>query len=85
MMACGIWAAKMTASGDYISFVISRLFGGLFGSVPQILGNGVIVNLFPLQDRGKAFAIYSTVFVLGMMLPPITRLFIVSHAITNLA
>ncbi|KAL9059138.1 MAG: hypothetical protein Q9162_001356 [Coniocarpon cinnabarinum] len=65
MAMFGIWSAEMTSSDDYDAFVISRLFGGLVGSVPQILGNGIIVNIFFLHERGRAFAIYSTFFTIG--------------------
>ena len=65
MIICGIWSAEMTGSDQYNAFVISRLFGGLFSSLPQILGNRMIVNIFPLEQRGRAFAIYSCFFTLG--------------------
>lgn len=65
MVACDIWSATMTGEGDYVPFVISRLIGGLFGSVPLVLGNGIIMNIFHFEDRGKAFAIFVTAFILG--------------------
>ena len=33
-LAVNIWSACMTGPGDYNAFVVSRLFGGLFGSAP---------------------------------------------------
>ena len=66
-IACGVWSAEMTAADEYISFVVSRLIGGLFSSIPQIIGNGIIVNLFYLHERGRAFAVYTSSFALGML------------------
>ena len=52
-IATQVWAARMTGSNDYISFVLSRLFGGIFGSVATILGSGYIMDMFFLHQRGK--------------------------------
>lgn len=38
---------------------------GLFCQMPQILTGGLIINLYFLHERGKFFAIYSTLFSLG--------------------
>ena len=65
MIAFSTWSATRTASADYISFVVSRLFGGLVGSIPQIVGNDIIKNIFFLHERGRAFALYSTCFTVG--------------------
>ncbi|KAI9691707.1 MAG: hypothetical protein M1822_007779 [Bathelium mastoideum] len=78
-MACGIWAACQTGTDDYISFTISRLFGGMFGSVPSILGSGMIVDIFYLHERGKAFTTFSLCFLLGTVAGPTFGGFIVQH------
>lgn len=52
-IATQLWAAKMTGRDDYDSFLISRLFAGLFGSVATILGSGYIMDMFFLHQRGK--------------------------------
>ena len=49
MLVTGIWSAESNHRTAYISFVLSRLFGGIFGAAPQVLGNGVIVDLFFLH------------------------------------
>lgn len=36
----------MTGPNDYEAFVVSRLFAGLFGSCPTVLGSGYIIDLF---------------------------------------
>ena len=52
-IATQIWAAQMTSPNDYNSFVASRLFAGIFGSVATILGSGYIMDIFFLHQRGK--------------------------------
>jgi len=52
-IATQVWAARMTGPNHYISFVVSRLFAGLFGSVATILGSGCIMDVFFLHQRGK--------------------------------
>ena len=39
-LACTIWAACSTSPSDYESFVVSRLFGCLFGSCATTVGAG---------------------------------------------
>ena len=40
----------MTHSNQYNPFVITRLFAGMFGSVPSILGASTITDLFFLHE-----------------------------------
>jgi len=35
-MAMNIWSARMTGSGDYVPFMISRLFAGIMGASVSI-------------------------------------------------
>ena len=65
MLITATWAAKMTDPDDYIPFLVSRIFNGFCGIVPVVLGQGIVVDLFFLHQRGKGFAIFSTSFVLG--------------------
>lgn len=78
-MCSGIWAARMTSHDDYIPFVISRLFGGIFGSIPSILGAGTIVDIFFLHERGKAFTTFSLSFLMGTVAGPTFGGFIVQR------
>lgn len=48
-----------------LSYGIARGVVGLFCQIPQVLTGGLIVNLYFLHERGKFFAIYSTIFALG--------------------
>jgi len=64
-VASGIWSVEMTSQANYVPFVLSRSVGGFFSAIPQILGNEMIVNIFFLHQRGRAFAVYTTSFALG--------------------
>ena len=76
---CGIWSAKMTGAGDYNAFVVSRLFGGIFGSVPSILGTGMILDIFYLHERGRALTTFHVSLLLGTVAGPTFGGFIVEH------
>jgi MFS family permease len=65
--------------GDYNAFVISRLFGGMFGACPSILGTGMITDIFFLHERGKAFSTFLLCFLLGTLAGPTFGGFIVQH------
>ena len=78
-MACNIWAASMIHANQYNLFVISRLFAGMFGSVPSILGASVITDLFFLHQRGRIFLVFSLSFLLGTVAGPTFGGFIVEH------
>ena len=65
--ACQIWAGEMTGSNDFIPFTISRLFCGLFGVIPAILGAGYIIDMFYLHQRGKAFAIFEVLIIFAVV------------------
>ena len=69
----------MTQSNQYDAFVISRLFAGMLGSVPSILGASFITDLFFLHERGRAFLIFSLIFLLGAVAGPTLGGFIVEH------
>ena len=67
VFACQVWGAKMTGADDYIPFVLSRLFAGLFAAVPAILGSGYVIDLFFLHQRGKAFAVFEVLVILAVI------------------
>lgn len=69
----------MTSPDDYNAFVISRLFGGLFGSVPSVLGSGFILDIFYLHERGRALNTFHMSLVLGTVAGPTFGGFIVEH------
>ena len=60
----------MTNEDDYVRFIISRLLSGMFGSVPSAIGGGIILDVFFLHDRGKAFICYEVSILLGASVGP---------------
>ncbi|RAO65755.1 uncharacterized protein BHQ10_001767 [Talaromyces amestolkiae] len=62
-----IWGGEMTGANDYIPFTISRLFTGLFGGIPAILGSGYIIDMFFLHQRGKAFAVFEIMIIFAVV------------------
>ncbi|KAJ5545233.1 Major facilitator superfamily domain general substrate transporter [Penicillium sp. DV-2018c] len=69
-LVCQVWAAVMTHSGDYIPYVISRLFAGFFGAVPTVLGPRIVTDLFFLHQRGRAFMALHMAFLFGTIAGP---------------
>ncbi|PYH89326.1 polyamine transporter [Aspergillus ellipticus CBS 707.79] len=78
-MVCAIWSACMTGKGDYERFVASRLFDGIFGSIPSILGVGAVYDMFFLHERGRAYAVFHVCFLFGTVAGPTFGGFIVQH------
>jgi predicted MFS family arabinose efflux permease len=65
-----VWSAVSTGESDYGSFVASRFVAGIFCPVPQIFSSGVIAHIFFLHQRGKAFAVYSTIYMIAQVAGP---------------
>ncbi|KAK4946611.1 hypothetical protein LTR10_014463 [Elasticomyces elasticus] len=78
-LVCTVWAACCTGPGDYISFVLSRLFGCLAGSCATTVGASYITDTFFLHQRGKCFAFYTVMILLGTLAGPTFSGFIVGH------
>ena len=49
----------MTHQDDYIPFLVSRVFSGVSGSLPTVLGSSIIMDTCFLHERGIAFLVYS--------------------------
>jgi MFS family permease len=77
LLASQIWSACMTGSNDYNAFVVSRLVAGIFAGAPLILGSQIILHVFFLHERGKAFHIIHVPFLLGVVLAPAIGGFII--------
>ncbi|KAL9620407.1 MAG: hypothetical protein Q9160_005107 [Pyrenula sp. 1 TL-2023] len=67
IFVCQIWGAEMTGADDFIPFTLSRIFAGLFGAIPAILGSGYIIDMFFLHQRGKAFAIFEVLIIFAVV------------------
>ena len=77
LLITGIWSATMTRSSQYGAFVAARLFGGLFGGTAPALGADIIVDMFFLHQRGKAFTALNLSFLAGVVVGPTLSGFIV--------
>jgi hypothetical protein len=54
-MLSQVWASQMTHASTYNGFIVSRFFGALFGSFTGVLGPRILIDLFFLHQRGKAY------------------------------
>lgn len=77
-LLCQIWAALMTHHNDYNSFIVSRFFSGFFGSITCAVGPRVLVDLFFLHQRGRAFSVFHFCLNLGPAAGPTLSAFISS-------
>ncbi|KAM0804772.1 putative polyamine transporter [Usnea florida] len=71
LLASNIWAPLMTGPNDYIPFVISRLLAGICGSVPPILAAGLIMDIYFLHQRGRAFTVLEVSLHAGSIAAPV--------------
>ncbi|MCJ1401853.1 hypothetical protein MMC11_005070 [Xylographa trunciseda] len=75
-LVCQIWASFMTHSDQYNAYIVSRLFAGIFGGVPSVLGPGLLMDLYPLTQHGRAFNIFHSSLLLGTIAGPTISAFI---------
>jgi multidrug resistance protein len=71
-LGCGLAQTKA-------QMIIFRFLSGLGGSAPLALGGGVLSDLFPAEQRGKAVSIYSLAPLLGPVIGPIAGGFITEN------
>ncbi|CAK4030666.1 Major Facilitator Superfamily [Lecanosticta acicola] len=64
-LACVAWSSAMTGPHNYIPFVLSKWLGATFASASFCLGGGIVIEIFYLHQRGRAFATYTACFILG--------------------
>jgi len=79
LMAAQIWSACMTHKGDYASFLGSRVLSGFFGTVTGILGPRILVDLFFLHQRGRAFTAFHFFFDFGTVAGPTLGAFVAAN------
>lgn len=72
-IGCGFAQNK----GQLIAF---RFLSGLGGSAPLAIGGGVLSDIWPTEERGKAIAIYSLAPLLGPVIGPICGGWIVERS-----
>jgi multidrug resistance protein len=71
-LGCGLARTK-------VQMIIFRFLAGLGGSAPLALGGGVLSDLFPAEQRGRAVGIYSLAPLLGPAIGPIAGGFITEN------
>ncbi|KAF2861493.1 MFS general substrate transporter [Piedraia hortae CBS 480.64] len=71
----------LCAFSPNVSMLIAcRFLSGLGGSAPMGIGGGVLGDIWPPQERGKAMALYSLMPLLGPAIGPIAGGFIAEYA-----
>jgi MFS family permease len=82
-----VWASLMTDPSDFNGFIVSRFFGGCFGTIAGVLGPRILVDLFFLHQRGRAFTVFHWCFDFGTVAGPTlsvcmpsTQLFLLMYA-----
>jgi MFS family permease len=76
LIFCQIWSGLMTEEDDYAKFLGSRFMSGFFGTVTGVLGPRILLDLFFLHQRGRAFTIFHYWFDLGTMAGPTLGAFV---------
>lgn len=78
-MLAQVWAAEMTHKNQFNSFIVSRFFAGFFGGVSGVLGPRVLVDLFFLHQRGRAFTVFHWCLNFGSMAGPTLSAFVAAN------
>ncbi|KAI0146685.1 major facilitator superfamily domain-containing protein [Pestalotiopsis sp. NC0098] len=79
VVATSIWSSLSAGPGAFNSFCASRAIAGLFCPTTQVFSAGVIAQIFFLHQRGRAFAIYSTIYMVSSVAGPTFSAFIVQY------
>ena len=79
VFVCNIWAASMTKSSQYAPYLVSRFFAGFGGTVPSTLGPRILLDLFFIHERGRAFSVFTLSYLLGTLAIPTVGCFVASH------
>ena len=62
--------AACALSSSIIMLVVFRFFAGAFGAAPVAIGGAIVFDLFRIDQRGAAMAIYQSGPLLGFLLGP---------------
>ncbi|KAE8441863.1 hypothetical protein EG329_004218 [Mollisiaceae sp. DMI_Dod_QoI] len=74
-----VWAAEMIHKDQFNSFIVSRFFSGFFGGVTGVLGPRILVDLFFLHQRGRAFTAFHWCLNFGSIAGPTLSAFVSSN------
>ena len=78
VLVCNIWGASMTKPSQYAPYLVSRFFAGFGSTVPSAVGPRILLDLFFIHERGRAFSTFSLAFLLGPLAFPTVGCFIAS-------
>ena len=79
VLVFNVWGASMTRQEQFVPFILSRMFAGLCGAVPTVYGARLIVDIFFIHERGRAFSIFHVSFILGVVALPTLGAFTAAH------
>lgn len=65
-----VWASLMVHPDDFNGFIVSRFFGGALGTIAGVLGPRILVDMFFLHQRGRAFTVFHWCFDSGTVAGP---------------
>ena len=68
----------MTEKSQYTPYLLSRFFAGFGSTVPSALGPRILLDLFFIYKRGRAFSVFSLAFLLGPIAAPTVGCFVAS-------
>ena len=79
LLVFNIWGATMTGHDQFVPFIISRMFAGLCGAVPAAYGARLVIDVFFIHERGRAFSVLHVSFILGVISLPTLGAFTAAH------
>ncbi|KAI9164004.1 Efflux pump radE [Paramyrothecium foliicola] len=74
-----VFTVGTALSNNMGTLVALRFFMGFAGSTPITIGSGTIADMFPVEERGKAMAIWAMGPLLGPCIGPVAGGFVVEH------
>jgi MFS family permease len=69
-----IFTVACAVSSDLSMLIVFRFFAGVAGSTPITIGGGTFGDLFSVEERGSAMAIWGIGPLLGPVLGPVSVL-----------
>jgi len=78
-MLTQVWAAEMTHKNPFNGYIVSRFVSGFTGGVTGTLGPRMLVDVFFLHQRGRAFTAFHWCLNFGSMAGPTLSAFIAAN------
>lgn len=80
LMGADLWSSYMTHADQFNIFIVSRGFAGFCGTAVGVLGPRLLIDMFFLHQRGRAFTIFHFFFDFGTSAGPSLCAFVVQGA-----